>query len=311
MRPNQRRTRPIYQKSPISPARLVHRTRRGILVRVASPKERRDRGPSAPPVSGFNHYSTSDTRTSVSQGKVDDRTGGTSKRPSLDDGIFVIDRAESRNRRVRSGVITAARLINEQASHGGRRPRVAFLTLTYARVDDWRPTHFLAFAKCVREWCRRRGCKFRYVFKAELQQRGAVHYHVLVWLPKGVTLPKPDKQGWWKHGHTRIERVVHNAVAYIAKYAAKEHHAKARFPRGCRLHGSGGLTGEGLHEKRWWALPTWAREKFTISDRPVRAVGGGVVSRETGDFHSSPFIVCSTGQGKVSIMKRDGTCQLY
>lgn len=266
---------------------------------LALEERRADRGPSAPPLSGFIHYSTKQTQ--VGTQPVPKGVG--TKATDFNEGLYVIDRTESRNRRMRSSVITAARLLDEQSKAAGHRSRVAFVTLTYRGVDDWRPNHFRQFATTVREWCKRRNAKFRYVFKAELQQRGAVHYHMLVWLPKGITLPKPDKQGWWPHGMTKIE-YARNPVAYIAKYASKSETGKP-FPKGCRYHGSGGLTGHLLNEKRWWQLPTWAREKFAIEDRATRAEGGGLVSRSDGSYHASPYFVVSHGQGKIVIMKRD------
>ena len=79
------------------------------------------------------------------------------------------------------------------------------LTLTYREVGAWHPRHISELLQRVRVWLRRRGERLRYVWVGELQQRGALHYHVLCWLPRGLTLPKPDKQGWWTHGSTRIE----------------------------------------------------------------------------------------------------------
>jgi Protein of unknown function (DUF3296). len=40
----------------------------------------------------------------------------------------------------------------------------------------------------------RRGHKLPYVWVAELQKRGALHYHVLLWLPRGLTLPNPTSK---------------------------------------------------------------------------------------------------------------------
>ena len=34
--------------------------------------------------------------------------------------------------------------------------------------------------------------RFRYCWVAELQKRGAIHYHLALWLPADVSLPKPD-----------------------------------------------------------------------------------------------------------------------
>ena len=58
-----------------------------------------------------------------------------------------------------------------------------------------------------------------YVWVLELTKRGRPHYHVLFWLPKGVSMPKADKQGWWKHGMTRSGG--HSPVGYLCKYTSK------------------------------------------------------------------------------------------
>jgi hypothetical protein len=85
-----------------------------------------------------------------------------------------------------------------------------------------------------------RDIPFRYVWVAELQKRGALHYHVAIWLPKRVQLPKFDKQGWWPHGSTQ-RLIAKNAVGYLMKYLSKISPFH-KFPKGVRIHGFGGLT---------------------------------------------------------------------
>lgn len=69
------------------------------------------------------------------------------------------------------------------------------VTLTYRNIDDWCTDDISYFMRLVRQWCKRRQIAVRYVWVAELQKRSAVHYHVVFWLPIGISLPKPDKQG--------------------------------------------------------------------------------------------------------------------
>jgi len=131
----------------------------------------------------------------------------------------------------------------------------------------------------------------RYVWVQEFCKKDArPHYHMLVWLPLGVTLPYPDKRGWWPQGLTRREW-ARNAVGYIAKYASKGD-SLAQPAKGARMHGNGGLTGEALFEQRWWKLPTWLRGRVEPSDRVRRAPtgsGGGFVHPETGEVYRSPW----------------------
>ncbi len=137
--------------------------------------------------SGLVHFSTSDT--------------------------ILLDQAAMRRKRVRQATITGARLLQQQLTDGGRRTYPVMVTLTYAALDRWNSRHVSDYLKTCREWFRRRKRPFHYCWVAELQQRGAVHYHVMIWMPKDLTLPKPDKRGWWPHGFTRIEK-ARNAVGY-------------------------------------------------------------------------------------------------
>jgi len=209
--------------------------------------------------------------------------------------LVVLDHALSRLRKLRRAILTAARMHAHELAHV--RHRVAMLTLTYRDVGGWNPEHVSELLRHVRMWLKRRGHAFRYVWVAELQQRGALHYHILVWLPKGLTLPKPDKQGWWSHGSTKIEWAK-RAVGYLAKYASKlESKSGLGFPRGARLHGKGGLAEFGRSICQWWALPGWAREVCDLAGRAVRRKGCGLVERTTGVLLPSPWRVsrCDSG----------------
>ena len=174
------------------------------------------------------------------------------------------------------------------------RYRRAMVTRTYRNIADWRADDVSYFMRLVRQWCKRRKIAVRYVWVAELQKRGAVHYHVVFWLPIGITLPKPDKQGWWPHGMTRIEWVK-RPVAYLAKYLSKDDHGM--FPKGCRIMGCGGLNESSRNERCWYLMPTWVKEIATIDDKPRRAKGGGIVLKSTGEIVPSPWTVKLTPMG--------------
>lgn len=169
-----------------------------------------------------------------------------------------------------------------------RGEKVWFVTLTYRGVDDWRPFHISACIKRVRQWLKRKtGLPLRYTWVAELQKRGAVHYHVAVWLPKGITMPKWDKQGWWPHGFTNVER-ARAAIGYLMKYVSKigEIH---QFPKGCRIHGNGGLNKQARDIKAWLNLPSWIKQVHGVGEI-VRKRFGYMV-RETGEILTSPWRV--------------------
>jgi len=210
-------------------------------------------------------------------------------------GAKEIDVEATRLARLKHSVLTAARLHESQKS----KWRCLMLTLTYRTDVDWEPGQISALVRHIRQYLARCGVAMRHVWVQEFTKKGKPHYHMLVWLPLGRSLPKPDKRGWWPHGWTRIEW-ARNAVGYIAKYASKGDslHKPAK---GARMHGNGGLTGDCLLEQRWWKLPAWMRDKAKPSDAIRRApngTGGGFVHPETGERYESPYEVFFSG-GKV------------
>ena len=149
------------------------------------------------------------------------------------------------------------------------------ITLTYADGDDWRPLHVKRLLDHVRLWCKKRGIACRYVWVGELQQRGAIHYHIALFVPHGTRLPMPDKQGWWTHGSTRIE-VARNAVPYLMKYLSKGITPDdLDFPKGARVYGVGGLEHSLRRARRWLGLPAFVQARSSIDDDWRRAEGGG------------------------------------
>lgn len=200
-----------------------------------------------------------------------------------------LDHAVMRAKRTRHATITGARLIQEQLTRGGRRTYPVMITLTYGAAWLCSNGHITTYLKRCRELFRRRGKRFHYCWVAELQQRGVVHYHVVVWMPKGLQLPKPDKAGWWRYGMTRIE-AARNAVGYLAKYVSKDT-LKQQFPKGLRVHGRGGLSRASRIEQRWWASPLWVRRWTGEIVDVRRAKSGGFVRLDTGEYRPSPFEV--------------------
>jgi len=80
-----------------------------------------------------------------------------------------------------------------------------------------------------------------------------------------------------------------NPVGYIAKYASKGGNS-SDFPKGCRMCSSGGLEIHSRWLKAWWLMPKYVRVWCPNHlDRPIRAKGGGFVSKVTGDFLDSLY----------------------
>lgn len=209
-----------------------------------------------------------------------------------------IDRHGGRVRRMRRAVGHSARLLHFDSTAGSSRVRKVLVTLTYADGDAWRPNHIRQFTRRVRDWCRDRRVQCRFVWVGELQKRGALHYHVLVWIPRRFVLPKPDKRGWWPHGSTNVKEAQH-AVSYIAKYASKTTAEQAAgYPPGARMHGAGGLDQEARRHVRYWQAPEWVRDALT-GRADIRKVPGGYADKLTGEFLPSPWHVFVTPGGRV------------
>ena len=202
------------------------------------------------------------------------------------EAFHVVERVKSRLRRMKHGVITSARLLNEQATANGTRTRAAMVTLTYAPGQCWNPRHISETLAACRKWHNRLGIRMRYVWVAEMQQRGAVHYHIVFWMPRGYKLPKFDQRGWWPYGMSNAEW-CRNAVGYVAKYASKGKDGPP-FPKGIRISGAGGLDVEGRRIARYWRAPQECRE-FLGEAADIRRIKGGRVDAAIGLFWDSPW----------------------
>jgi len=227
--------------------------------------------------------------------------------PSPDFSLSRADSALRRFRRKARNVLTSARLIQSDLQRAAVRYRAAFVTLTYRPGVDPSPLHISHFLKATREWLRRRRHVFRYVWVAEIGAFGRFHYHIVIWLPRGLTLPMPDKSGWWPHGMSKIEW-ARRPVAYLAAYESKIPTDEVRclayseaLPKGARLSGFGGLPPAARLIRGWWMLPAYIRDAFGVHYRLVRAVGGGWLSRLTGQWWPSPYAVTLHGGGAVWI----------
>ncbi len=217
---------------------------------------------------------------------------------------IAIDQFAKRIKRMRTAVQHSARLIDFDTGAHGQRWNKKLITLTYADVDGWEPKHISSFTDTLRKWCKRRGTKCRIVWVAELQQRGAVHYHAVVWLPRGQYMPEPDKAGWWPHGSTNIKAVT-NPTAYISKYASKAGPLEAaQMPKGARMHGACGLDDEAKRHIRYWQSPMWVRDGLH-GTADIRKIRGGYVDKFTGEFLPSPWTVVFQGGKAWAVLKAE------
>jgi hypothetical protein len=196
---------------------------------------------------------------------------------------------QRRVRRMRRVVIRSAEAARQGCERGGGRFHAAFLTLTYRSGVLWAPEHVSECVARIRKWCARRGVVARYQWVLELTRAGVPHYHVLLWLPRGLHLPKPDKAGWWTAGATRIER-ARSPVGYLVKYASKGFDAETagEIPRGARLFGCSNAQDE-RHAVRRARLPVWLANITADFQLPARVARVGFVCRATGEVYRSPY----------------------
>lgn len=232
-------------------------------------------------------------------------TSDTPKACTPEESVFDVDTEVGRLKRMKRRVCKAAELHQKSATL-----RPAMVTLTYANADAWGPKHISEALKRVRQWMARRGHAFRYVWTAELQERGAVHYHVVAWLPSGRGEKPPfwDQQGWWPHGSSRSE-YAEKPIGYIVKYASKVN-SKDRLPCGARMHGSGGFTAAERQQMAHHCRPTWLRQLSQIGHRIRRVQGGGVVQTFACGLARrlvSPFVLIARSPGRVLLARREAT----
>ena len=201
-----------------------------------------------------------------------------------------IETAKARLEQMRFKVMTTAKIIDEDhlMQRLGYRPWM--VTLTYRNIDQQKPSDVARFLNLLRTDAIRHRRPFRYLWVGELQERGALHYHLLIWYPRRKLPPKFDSIGYWPHGMTE-RSIARNPLHYLTKYASKLRSkcGEAAFPKGFRMHGFGGLPKDVASFRRWKLLPKWARD-LGGPDLELRpAQGGGKVSKNTGECFESPW----------------------
>lgn len=170
------------------------------------------------------------------------------------------------------------------------------VTLTYKNVDDWKPLHITEFRKAVQKMYGKK--LIGYAWVAELQERGAVHYHVMLYLRGVERLPHFDTLGLWEHGLTRIDKA--RTPFYLISYAKKDYQKMGKFPKGMRMFAvwlsASAVSEKILYQFRLSANPNWVSDIVkNFLDwwegyvKPKRLQGGGW---DIGDMtFKSPYMV--------------------
>ena len=218
--------------------------------------------------------------------------------------------AERRVNRLKRSVWASGHL-HGLGDKGFRALKAWFVTLTYRGVDDWRSNHVSKALQGYRNWCKSVGVQCRYTWVGELQKRGAVHYHLLAWLPVGFRMPQWDrpyrlasgkeKSCLWPHGMTNTE-LAKSGVGYLMKYLSKLGEL-TRFPKGLRLYGIGGLNDTGRAVRSWYNLPEWAKCEYGVGDLVRKSCG--LLVRATGEVLEPVYRVILRPAGFELIKLRD------
>lgn len=205
--------------------------------------------------------------------------------------VFEVNPMKTRVTKLQKRVFSWAHAVKKYQEGGYR---LVMLGLTYRDWRDWKPNQIRDYIKKIRY---RLGDRLRaYAWVAELQQRGAVHYHVLLIVKKGTFIPKPDESGMWAFGSSNI--CTAKSVFYICSYVGKEYQKMGFFPKGLRMY-SVWIAADFITEIERWVfrlstLPVWFREIVQKSTRYngqnwSRNPGGGF--EILGEIFQSPYIV--------------------
>ena len=173
-----------------------------------------------------------------------------------------------------------------------------FLTMTYADPQGWQPCHISQLLQHYRKYIRRKrkGAIMPYVWRAEIQPDRAketgeevIHYHAVIWVPNGVKPPMPDKQGWWSHGSTNVQR-AYSPAGYLAKYINKPQDYD--LPKGARSYA---VQASKVAILDFLRIPDWMKYYSQYGDKIQRVVGKGWYNLRTGMAYQSPYVWTEKG----------------
>ncbi len=143
----------------------------------------------------------------------------------------MVDQFIGRLEKLRMRIIAWAELVEKYQKKND--VRLIMVTLTYAKKDDYKSGHIRKYIKALKQ--KMGGEILAWAWVAEIQKRGAVHYHLTVLIPKGTRFPTPDKSGMWKWGMSNVKNA--RSAWYLVKYVGKAHQKDlSRYPKGCRLY---------------------------------------------------------------------------
>lgn len=178
------------------------------------------------------------------------------------------------------------RVVKEQRRYAKTtKLRAVALTLTYRDSVAFSQKHISNFLDRLRRALKRAGHILPYAWVLECASQ--LHYHLILWLPRGYVLDPAKLAKWWTWGSTWLETC--RSVGAWAKYMAKLDGA-AKLPKGARLYGYGGLDESGRTAVSRATLPCWLLALLPANARACRYPGGGWVNTLTGELYRSPYV---------------------
>lgn len=206
-----------------------------------------------------------------------------------------IDRFKSRLDRLRGRVDAWCQAVDDYLKACGHGYRLVMVRLSYRPGAYWRPGQISAYVRRLSRHLR--GDLIAYADVAEVQERGAVHYHLMVLVRAGADVPLPDASGMWPHGSSNVQTA--RSPWYLKSYTGKESQ-KRNLPRGIRAF-TVWVRPSAVGRMRLWrfrvsSLPRWMRDIVGAGvvelveagqDWWKRADGGGYVWR--GAVFRSPY----------------------
>ncbi|WP_456264896.1 rolling circle replication-associated protein [Paraburkholderia madseniana] len=163
--------------------------------------------------------------------------------------------------------------------------RAVALTLSFGCDADFSAKHVSRFLDQVRRSLKGRDHCVPYAWVLERASR--LHYHLILWLPRGHALEKGKLARWWPWGSTWVAAC--ESVKAWGRYICK-FDSIAKLPKRARLFGCGGLDCEGQVAVARATLPQWLQALLPRDHRARRLTGEGWVDLETGQLHHSPYV---------------------
>jgi len=143
--------------------------------------------------------------------------------------VFYVDNNKVRYNRLRHRVHDWAAILDE----AGLKYRLYMIGVTYSPDQTW---HKLDISKLMVAIRKRLGGKLLgYAWVSELQERGEIHYHIMLAVKPGTYIPMLDRSGLWTHGSSHFSKDKPKSPFYIVSYCKKKYQKDySLFPKYCR-----------------------------------------------------------------------------